>query len=296
MQIIVVTGMSGAGKSAVAHTLEDLGYFCIDNLPAPLVQDLITAFNNRQAQALDKQKLALIMDVRSINMFGEVAQTLQQLRTQASTQIIFLEAQDNVLVSRYRLSRRNHPLTIHGKKPLLEAIRLERERLVPLREIADTVIDTSDMQGADLKQYLIEFLENQDQEAQLSIFLQSFGFKYGIPLDSDLVCDVRFIPNPFYQQELRQLSGLDAPVQEYVSGFPETLNFAHKQFEIYRELCPLYQREGKTRLVISIGCSGGRHRSVYLTEYMAEEFRKAGYRVVVDHRDFERDHYLHEKQ
>lgn len=294
MEIIVITGMSGAGKSTVAKTLEDLGYFCIDNLPPQLLQGLIETVNDDQlsdesSNLNQNQGLALVMDVRSMSRFGGTAQSLAAITsTIPEAKIIFLEADEKVIISRYKLSRRNHPLAKLLQCSLTEAIEIEKRRLAPLRGISHEIIDTSALNNYQIREVLLKRLLLHEQQKNINIFVQSFGFKYGIPSDADLVLDVRFLPNPFYLRELRPLSGMDRAVRDYVLEQEECKLYLAKQLELLNYLLPLYQREGKTRLSLAVGCSGGRHRSVALADYIGTHLPTA-YETIIYHRDIDTD-------
>lgn len=293
MEIVILTGMSGAGKSSAMRALEDLDYFCIDNLPPDLLPGLLQAFAETEKedgslQASRTQKIAIGIDIRSLIRFGNVTAGFKNYFTEKmDTKIIFMEASNEALVSRYKQSRRNHPLA--KSRNLVDAITEERKRLQDLRALSDFVIDTTEMSLNNLKDLLYNTLATNDYDQMMTIFVQSFGYKYGLPLDSDLVLDVRFLPNPFYDENLRDLSGLDEPVKNYIMQFDQT----HKFLEIYRDFfqfsLPLYQNEGKVRLMIAVGCTGGRHRSVTLSGELANILRSLGYRVFLEHRDIRRD-------
>lgn len=289
MELIIVTGMSGAGKSSAADYLEDMGYYCIDNLPPQLLEVMLQSMESKEFhELLYNQRLVLVMDARSTERFGRLSPSLRTLiEKNPGTRIVFLEAAEKVILSRYKQSRRNHPLG--SSKMLLEAIREERESLIPVRELATDIIDTSQTTPAELRDMMYRLFREPEQRFRMKLFVQSFGFKYGLPLDCDLILDVRFIPNPFYIPELRPLSGLDDKVSSYVLSFPETATFLELQMEFLRFVLPYYQREGKMRMNIGIGCTGGRHRSVALTEALSEHLKPIGYPVYVDHRDIKRD-------
>ncbi|HHU12399.1 MAG TPA: RNase adapter RapZ [Clostridiaceae bacterium] len=288
-ELVIVTGMSGGGKSMVASHLEDLGYFCIDNLPPQLVTELMHVFNVSEKDNPSQQKLALVTDMRSPNLVKHLLPELAALKNKdIHLRLLFLDASDETLVSRYKQTRRNHPLA--KDRTLSEAIVMERQSLQTLRDVATDVVDTSAMSNAELRDVVFELFGDQSTGRQLSIVVQSFGFKYGVPFDCDNVMDVRFIPNPFYIPELRPHSGLDEDVRRYVFDFAETHTFLDHQKAFYEFVLPFYVREGKVRLSIGVGCTGGRHRSVALAEALAQYLKELGYRVIVDHRDLAKDH------
>lgn len=291
MELIIVTGMSGGGKSSVASHLEDIGYFCIDNLPPQLVTDLMHVFTktgNDGERLLSQQNLALVMDVRNPNLVEQLLPELALLKEkEINVRLLFLDASDASLISRYKQTRRNHPLA--KNRTLSEAIQMERQMLDTLRGMATDVVDTTDMRNTDLREMIFRLFGDESKGQQLSILVQSFGFKYGIPFDCDNVMDVRFIPNPFYEPTLREHSGLEDEVRDFVFDFAETNTFLDHQKAFYEFVLPYYVREGKVRLSIGVGCTGGRHRSVALAEALAEFIRNLGYRVIVDHRDLMKD-------
>lgn len=296
MEILILTGMSGAGKSLAANYLEDMGFFCVDNLPPSLITELIRTYEQTYQPRSHKQnltersfsRLAIVIDVRSSNLFNEVVPVLELLREQGHTlRILFLDATDQVLVNRYKLSRRSHPLA-HGRS-LAQAISLERERLAPLKDRVSDIVETSNLGPAELRDMIYAMLSGPGLDKRMTILVQSFGFKYGVPVDSDCVLDVRFLPNPFYQESLRPQSGLDPDVRDYVFSFPETEIFLGKQEDLFNFTIPLYIREGKVRLMIAVGCSGGRHRSVALAEALARRLENHEVSIVVDHRDLQKD-------
>lgn len=296
MEILILTGMSGAGKSLAANYLEDMGFFCVDNLPPSLIPELIGTYEQTYQPRSHKQnltersfsRLAIVIDVRSSNLFNEVVPVLELLREQGHTlRILFLDATDQVLVNRYKLSRRSHPLA-HGRS-LAQAISLERERLAPLKDRVSDIVETSNLGPAELRDMIYAMLSGPGLDKRMTILVQSFGFKYGVPVDSDCVLDVRFLPNPFYQESLRPQSGLDPDVRDYVFSFPETEIFLGKQEDLFNFTIPLYIREGKVRLMIAVGCSGGRHRSVALAEALARRLENHEVSIVVDHRDLQKD-------
>jgi len=292
MEIVILTGMSGAGKSLAANYLEDMGFFCIDNLPPDLVPDLVNSFARSSSLGrstdVDTNRMAFVIDVRGLDLFDGIIPALDRLTDmQVDYRIIFLDATDQELLSRYKQSRRNHPLA--QGRGIVKAIELERQRLAPIKNLAAEVIDTTNLSPGDFRNILYAMLSLSDRDERMTILIQSFGFKYGIPVDCDSVIDVRFIPNPYYIAELKAMSGLDEAVRDYVLGFEETLKFMEMQEKVFEYAIPFYIREGKVRLTIGVGCTGGRHRSVALAEDLANRLRDNHLRVVVDHRDIEKD-------
>lgn len=283
IRLIIVTGLSGAGKTQAIRCLEDLGFFCVDNLP-PMLIPKITELCQHSAGKVNR--VALVMDVRGTLFLDSLGEELRKLSQQGiKYEILFLEASDAVLVRRYKESRRQHPL--EGDRSILEAISAERERLRELRGAANVILDTTEMTVHDLKKSINEIFEETDQGTRFSVTLISFGYKYGIPLDADLVMDVRFLPNPNYVEELKKLTGLDDQVVEYLFSFKETKSFLRRYYDLLLFLLPYYIKEGKTHLVVAIGCTGGQHRSVALTERLGAELRN-DYQVQIHHRDLHR--------
>ena len=281
-EFLIITGLSGAGRSQAADTFEDLGWFVVDNMPTALitkVAELVTAPGS------ETQRVALVVG-RAGGHFDELTVALDQLRrTGAQVRVLYLEAGDEVLVRRFENTRRRHPQNAEG---VAESIALERDLLEPIREIADIVIDTSELNVHQLRDRIIElFARNQEAES-MQISVVSFGFKHGIPLDVDNVFDCRFLPNPHWVDELRTLTGLDKPVRDYVMKQPETADFLKKLDDLLGLLIPAYVKEGKSYLSIAIGCTGGHHRSVVLAEEIADYIRSQGFEPIVNHRDIER--------
>lgn len=283
IRLVIVTGLSGAGKTQAVRCLEDLGFFCVDNLP-PM---LIPKFTELCRQSGGKVKrIALVIDVRGGEFFNSLSEELKNLAKKGMRyEILFLEATDEALVRRYKETRRQHPLGEEGS--VLAAIRAERVRLQELRGMAHIILDTSEMSPRDLKENLTRIFGVSNSSLHLTVTILSFGYKYGIPLDADLVIDVRFLPNPNYVENLKPLTGLDAPVSEFVLGAPVTKSFLRRFSSLLKFLLPYYIKEGKTHLVTAIGCTGGQHRSVAVSERLARLLGR-DYQVRVYHRDLHR--------
>ncbi|BAF60910.1 MAG: RNase adapter RapZ [Pelotomaculum sp.] len=283
-KLVIVTGLSGAGKTQALRSLEDLGFFCVDNLPPAL----IAKFAELCAQAASRiNNIALGVDIRGGEFFNALFQVLSDIDAQGiQYEILFLEASDETLVRRFKESRRPHPLSTHGE--ILDVIREERNRLRDLRGMANKIIDTSNMEVKQLKEEIAAIFGDSTVASRLHITVVSFGFKYGIPLDSDLVIDVRFLPNPYYQPSLRVLTGNDPAVRDFVFSSPVTEEFMKKFTDLIKFLIPHYIKEGKTTLMIAIGCTGGMHRSVALAGRLGEILREKDFRVTVRHRDINR--------
>ncbi len=284
MKITIVTGLSGAGKSQAVKALEDLGYYCVDNIPPVLVPKFAELCQN-STEGIDK--LGLVMDIRGGRFFDDIFESLDGLdRLDMQYDILFLEASDNALIKRFKETRRTHPMAREGR---LEAgIARERKKLERLKNRADTIVDTSDMTANQLKNEISKAYKEGLSQPSITITVLSFGFKEGMPRDVDLVFDVRFLPNPFYIETLRSMTGNDEPVQTYVLSFEETKIFMDKLMDMLIFLIPHYVKEGKNQLTIGIGCTGGKHRSVTLTNKLGENLRNSGYRVVVVHRDVDK--------
>lgn len=293
MRFIIVTGLSGAGKSEATKSLEDMGYFCVDNLPPTL----ITKFAEVCSQSNGKiDKVALVIDIRGGVFFNDLFQSLKELeKQQFKYEILFLDASDEVLVKRFKEKRRSHPLSGGGR--VITGIELERNKLREVKDKSDIIIDTSKYKIGDLREEMTKYFGDEKiPEKQMSITVLSFGFKYGIPVDSDLVFDVRFIPNPFYIPELKPFSGLDAPVRDYVLGQDETKEFLGKLTDMLEFLIPNYKKEGKRQLIIAIGCTGGRHRSVAIANEIYQNLHEKNYDVYIEHRDIKEDVHKGDKK
>lgn len=286
MKFVILTGMSGAGKSTALKMMEDIGYFCVDNLPIALIEKFAELADLQNAEL---QKVAVGVDIRSGQTLEELQDVLDRLKQKGERfDILFLDSQDEVLVKRYKETRRTHPLA--GSERVDKGIQEERRRLEFLRKQASYIIDTSNMLTRELKGELEKiFVRNQDYK-NLFITIVSFGFKYGIPTDCDLVFDVRFLPNPFYVEGLRSKTGNDREIREYVMQFPEAGQFLHKLEDLVKFLIPNYIVEGKTQLVIGVGCTGGKHRSVTLANALYERLAdREGYGIKIEHRDIQKD-------
>jgi UPF0042 nucleotide-binding protein len=286
MELLIVTGMSGSGKSAVTDALEDLGYFCADNMPPSLIPTIAQFLNTSENI---KKKIATVTDIRvgenELQNFYKAFETLEKMNYKYK--ILFVDASDDVLVRRYKETRRKHPLLDKCDGSLSQCIAREREILMNIRTIADYVIDTSKSSVAECKQRVNElFLDNPDMA--MTIRCMSFGFKFGIPNDSDIVFDVRCLPNPFYEPSMKYKTGLDKEVAEFVMKYEQSKTVLQKLNDLIDYMIPLYREEGKSQLVISIGCTGGRHRSVCFAESIKNHLAEKGYYVSIKHRDIEK--------
>jgi RNase adapter protein RapZ len=282
MRLVLVTGLSGAGKSNALRIMEDLGFFCVDNLPPLLIGKLVDLCRK---QAMDK--VAIGADIRGGSFFGDINKALGSLKASGvGYEVLYLDASDETLVKRYKESRRAHPLASLGS--LADAIASEREQISGLREGANLVIDTSQLLPKQLRERLTDMFADSE-EAGFHVAFVTFGYKRGIPAEADLVYDARFIPNPFYVEDLRDKTGRDKKVRQYVMAFEGTEKFIDNVTEQLLFLIPLYKQEAKNELVVAIGCTGGQHRSVVIAEALHGRMLKAGYRSTVSHRDMERE-------
>lgn len=282
MRFVIITGMSGAGKTQVMHFLEDIGYYCIDNMP-PI---FINTFAKACYADPHLQNVAIVTDIRSGEMFDDIETELDSLRSEDFPfEMLYLEAGDSELIKRYKETRRSHPLSADGR--IADGIEKEREKLGRLRQRADHIIDTSNLLTRQLKKIVTD-LYGEGEESYFTVEVRSFGFKHGIPSDADLVFDVRFLPNPFYIENLKHHTGLDAAVRDYVMDFPQSLKFLDMLFDMISTFVPYYIDEGKTQLVVAIGCTGGHHRSVTIAEALGKQLNQSGIKVTVTHRDIER--------
>ena len=281
MKFVLITGMSGAGKSIAANCMEDMGYYCVDNLPS----ELLSKFAEICYQSDGKfDKVAFVIDARNQRNSDDILNEVEIFERHGNkVEILFLDADDETIVKRYKETRRLHPLSDGGR--IIEGIEKERKILAHLKDRATYVVDTSHLLTRELKENLTELFSGEKRESTLSVNVLSFGFKYGIPNDADLVFDVRFLPNPYYIPELRDKTGLDKDIRDYVNSFPQTTEFAKKLDDMITFLLPLFIEEGKTNLVIAIGCTGGKHRSVTLASHVYKTVVNLGYKAKITHRD-----------
>ncbi len=281
VQAVVITGLSGSGKSTALKSFEDIGYFCVDNMPVSLLPSF---FQLKEGSSIEPVKMALVMDVRERDFINEHKKVFDIIKKAAfHLEILFLDARDEIIVQRFNQTRRKHPLAPRG--PLLEGIKLERELLRDLKEQAGRIIDTSNLNVHQLRKQIMSLYSTRKFLDQMVIHLVSFGFKYGLPAEANLVFDARFLPNPFFVDELRPYSGLNIEVRNYVLDNPLSQLFIENITNLLKLLIPAYKNEGKSYLVIAIGCTGGRHRSVAIVEHLKELFTKAREDVIVTHRD-----------
>ena len=284
MRLVIVTGMSGAGKTSALKMLEDLGFYCVDNLPIPLMEAFVELVMQKPAA---HEEVALGIDIRSGEELPQLEQVLENWKAQqVPYEILFLDSSDTTLVKRYKETRRSHPLA--GKGRVDSGIQLEREKLAFIKQQANVILDTSSLLTRELRKELEKIFVQDRRYQNLFITVLSFGFKYGIPNDADLVFDVRFMPNPFYMEDLRPRTGLDQAVADYVFHFPQTQDYMRRLEDLLAFSLPLYAEEGKTSLTIAVGCTGGHHRSVAVTHALAGFIHGLGYQVLENHRDMTR--------
>ncbi len=280
MKVVVVTGLSGAGKSQAIKCLEDMGYYCVDNMPPALFKNFLELSEG----AAELEKVAMVIDVRGGQFFDDACETITQLRkSENDLKLIYLEASTDVLVRRFNETRRSHPLSESGNPK--KGIEKEIELLADMRKMADIIIDTSRMKAYRLKAEIKEFIEGTSSADTFTINITSFGFKYGIPQEADFVFDVRFIPNPYYVPSLKKLTGNNKKIRDYVLKFEETQVFIERLGQMINDMIPCYMREGKYHLNLAFGCTGGQHRSVTLAIAFADKFKKEGHRVTLTHRE-----------
>ncbi len=285
MDIMIVTGMSGAGKTAALKCLEDLGYYSIDNLPASLLPD-VADLSIPRGEALER--IALVMDIRGGSSFETLYSALRALRSKGiQYRIIFLDASDDVLVRRFSETRRIHPLGSEGLR-VIDTISEERKLLEKLYEIADAVVDTSDLNIYELRDKLKAAMPDTVEADTVKLALISFGYKYGLPLDADIIIDIRFLPNPYWVEEFKDLDGLDSRIVDYIMDFESAKDFLNSFVNLIESLIPLYQFERKYHLTIGVGCTGGKHRSIVIANELGSRLTKDGYQVAVTHRDIDK--------
>jgi RNase adapter protein RapZ len=278
-ELVIVTGISGSGKASAIKAFEDLGFHCVDNLPLELLPD----FAALVSKSTEVERAAIVVDVREGPTLDRLPEILKDVRKLLQTRVVFLDAQDAVLVRRFSETRRPHPLGL--SETVSRSIVEERQLLDPIRNVADTLIDTSNFNVHELRAHIQSRFGHQDGTTHLLVSCLSFGFKNGVPLDADMVFDVRFLPNPHFVPEFRKKTGLDPKVAAYVRGFPQTIEFLAKVTSLMLYLLPHYVAEGKSYLTVAFGCTGGQHRSVMMAEEMRKRLKKAGYRVKALHRD-----------
>jgi UPF0042 nucleotide-binding protein len=281
-ELVIVTGISGAGKASALKAFEDLGYHAVDNLPLELLPDFAKLVGN----SAEFESAAIVVDVREGQTLDQLPEILIQVKKFLSTRVVFLDAQDAVLVRRYSETRRPHPLS--RSETVSRSIVEERQLLDPIRNVADTLIDTSNFNVHELRAHIQSRFGHDDRSTQLLVSCLSFGFKNGVPLDADMVFDVRFLPNPHFVPEFRKKNGLDPKVAAYVRGFPQTTEFLDRVTDLMLYLLPHYVEEGKSYLTVAFGCTGGQHRSVMMAEEIGNRLKAAGYRVKALHRDIPR--------
>jgi RNase adapter protein RapZ len=278
-ELVIITGMSGSGKASVLKAFEDLGYYCVDNLPV----GLIPRFAELVGQSSEIERTALVVDVREGAQLDSLPAIVKSVKRMLPTKMIFLEAEESILLRRYSETRRPHPLG--ADTPVKASLAAERRHLQPIRDIADLVIDTSRFNVHELRAYVIQRFQKRESGKNILVSCVSFGYRHGVPEDTDLAFDVRFLPNPHFVPEFRPLTGRDPKVAAYIRSFPQSREFIRRISELLVYLLPHYVREGKSYLTISFGCTGGQHRSVMIAEEVGKRLRKAGYRVKVVHRD-----------
>jgi len=281
-ELVIVTGISGAGKASALKAFEDLGFHCVDNLPLELLPD----FARLVEKSAEVERAAIVVDVREGTTLDRLPEILKGVKTRLSTRVVFLDAQDAVLVRRYSETRRPHPLG--RSETVSRSIVEERQLLDPIRNVADTLIDTSNFNVHELRANILARFGKENESGSLLVSCLSFGFKNGVPLDADMVFDVRFLPNPHFVEKFRKLTGLDPEVAAYVRGFPQSVEFLSRVKELMLYLLPHYVEEGKSYLTVAFGCTGGQHRSVMMVEEIAAELKRAGYQVKTLHRDMPR--------
>ena len=284
MEFVIITGMSGAGKTSALHVLEDIGYYAVDNIPASLLSTLYSLCKSSNDESM--KRVAVVVDVRGTDNYNMMNEQIENFKTDHDeVKILYIDARTETIIIRYKETRRKHPLAERLKDgSVADAVDFEKALLVPVKKLADYMIDTTNMSNRQLRErVLLMFMDNTSRS--LTLTFMSFGFKYGIPLEADLIIDVRCLPNPFYIPELKNLTGLDHEVRDYVLNSFDTREFIRHTLNLLDFSVPLYLKEGKSELVVGIGCTGGKHRSITIARQLEEHFRKQGYRCVIQHRD-----------
>ncbi len=284
MEFVIITGMSGAGKTSALHVLEDIGYYAVDNIPASLLSTLYSLCKSSNDESM--KRVAVVVDVRGTDNYNMMNEQIENFKTDHDeVKILYIDARTETIIIRYKETRRKHPLAERLKDgSVADAVDFEKALLVPVKKLADYMIDTTNMSNRQLRErVLLMFMDNTS--LSLTLTFMSFGFKYGIPLEADLIIDVRCLPNPFYIPELKNLTGLDHEVRDYVLNSFDTREFIRHTLNLLDFSVPLYLKEGKSELVVGIGCTGGKHRSITIARQLEEHFRKQGYRCVIQHRD-----------
>ncbi len=283
-ELVIITGVSGAGKSTAMGFMEDVGYYCIDNMPPLLLSTFLELISKQQAYS----KVAIVVDIRSTEKFDDVVSSLDEInRFNYDVKVVYLDIKTHIALKRYKLTRRKHPYAERFNGDISKALAYEREIMAPLRSRADFVIDTSDLTGNQLRTRLTQILVGDDKDI-MNIHVESFAFKHGIPNEADFVIDVRCLPNPYWVENLRNKTGLDKEVKDYVFSFSESRELLNRLIDLLDFLNPLYIKEGKSQIVFAIGCTGGNHRSVAIAEALKEHFEKKWDNVSVNHRDISR--------
>ncbi len=287
MEFVIITGMSGAGKTSALRVLEDIGYYCVDNIPASLLSMLYSLCCKSEDESM--HRVAVVVDVRGTEKYNLMNVGIEQFKlAHSEVKILFFDAKTDIIVTRYKETRRRHPLTDRLKDGLVtDAVEFERALLVPVKNLSDYKIDTTYMTNKQLRERVMSLFMD-DTSQSITLTFMSFGFKFGIPLEADMIIDVRCLPNPFYIPELKELTGLDKAVRDYVLGSPETQEFVQRTLSMLDYSVPLYLKEGKSELVVGVGCTGGKHRSITVARELEHHFLKLGYRCIIQHRDVDK--------
>ena len=287
MEFVIITGMSGAGKTSALRVLEDIGYYCVDNIPASLLSMLYSLCCKSEDESM--RRVAVVVDVRGTEKYNLMNVGIEQFKlAHNEVKVLFFDAKTDTIVTRYKETRRRHPLSDRLKDGLVtDAVEFERALLVPVKNLSDYKIDTTYMTNKQLRERVMSLFMG-DTSQSITLTFMSFGFKFGIPLEADMIIDVRCLPNPFYIPELKELTGLDKAVRDYVLGSPETQEFVQRTLSMLDYSVPLYLKEGKSELVVGVGCTGGKHRSITVARELEHHFLKLGYRCIIQHRDVDK--------